>query len=57
MITSSNYGIWAPLQRTESLAWPYPKAWEERPPRTHGVGMLDRATDGSPYVVKQQALD
>ena len=57
MISSSNYGIWAPLQRTESLAWSYPNAWEERPPRRHGVGMLDRAKDGGPYVVKQQALD
>ena len=56
MITSSNYGILAPLQRTESLAWSYPKAWEERPPRRLGVGMLDRVADGSPYVVKRQAL-
>ena len=57
MITSSNYGIWAPLERTESLAWSYPKAWEERLPRRYGVGTLDRATDGGPHVVKQQALD
>ena len=56
MITSSNYGIWAPLQRTESLAWSYPKAWEERSPTRLGVGMLDRVADGSPYVVKRQAL-
>ena len=56
MITYSTYGIWAPLQRTESLAWSYPKAWEERPPRRPGVGMLDRVADGSPYVVKWQAL-
>ena len=56
MITSSNYGIWATLQRTENLAWSYPKAWEERPPRRPGVGMLDRVADGSPYVVKWQAL-
>ena len=56
MITSSNYGIWVPLQRTESLAWSYPKAWEERPPTRLGVGMLDRVADGSPYVVKWQAL-
>ena len=56
MITCSNYGIWAPLQRTESLAWSYPKAWEERPPRRLGVGMLDRVADGSPYLVKRQAL-
>ena len=57
MITSSGYSIWAPLQRTESLAWSYPNAWEERPPRRPGVGILDRVADGSPYVVKQQALD
>ena len=56
MINSSSYGIWAPLKRTESLAWSYPNAWEERPPRRPGVGILDRVADGSPYVVKRQAL-
>ena len=35
MITFSNYGIWTPLQRTESLAWSYPIPYlvVKRPPQ------------------------